>query len=180
VPSSTKKIMNIKILILLFVLLSSCATAQNKNSNKTEGELKELVNRMVEAQFNTHDKTILEEIYSDDFMEIIASGTVNNREKAINSYDSSDKSLRDRIKTEASANEFSIRIYDDFAIVITQVNVSIISDQQPPRTSNVRVTVFCRKKKNQWKIYSTQFTRIVSQEERPPIPPPPPPPKKKP
>lgn len=171
--------MNSKIIVLLLVLLSSCATVQNQISNKNESDLKNLVNRMVEAQFNTHDKSVLDEIYSDDFVEIIASGTMNNREKAVNSYDSADKNLRDRIKTKATVGESSIRIYDDFAVVITQLSVSIIFDAEPPRTSDVRVTVICQKKKNLWKIHSTQFTRIVSQEERPPIPPPPPPAKKK-
>lgn len=170
--------MNIKIIIILFLLLSSCTSAQDKNI-KDENELKDLIIRAAEAQFKTHNKSILDEIYTSDYMEINSSGNINDRETAINAYESADKNLRDRLKTEIDVDELLIRNYTTFATVIARYNVSYIIDEQPPRIGNVRVSFTCRKESGKWKISLMQLTRIIPPEELMTVKPPPPPPAKK-
>ena len=65
-----------------------------------------------------------------------------------------------KMTATTEANEFSIRVYDKFAVVIARLDYSIVSEGKslPPR--GIRTTIVCRKEKGAWKIASAQYTGI--------------------
>lgn len=152
--------MKLKVFIFLLLLSSVSVFAQSKEDDA----LKSLVKQMTDAQSNYDAKT-LDNILTADYIEISPVGEFDPREKVLGFYKPELKPPADKMSATTEATEFSIRVYDKFAVVITRLNYTITSDgkQLPPRS--IRATIVCKKEKGAWKIASAQYTGI-----RPPQP----------
>ena len=152
--------MKLKVFIFLLLLSSVSAFAQSKETDA----LKSLVKQMTEAQAG-YNAAALDKILTADYIEISPLGEFDLREKVLGFYKPESKPPADKMSATTETTEFSIRVYDKFAVVIVRLNYTITSDgkQLPPRS--IRATIVCRKEKAAWKIASTQYTGI-----RPPQP----------
>ena len=65
-------------------------------------------------------------------------------------------------------DEFSIRQYDKFAVVIVRLNYKITSEGKPLPPRSMRATIVCRREKGAWKIASAQYTGIRPAQGVPP------------
>jgi ketosteroid isomerase-like protein len=156
---------------LVAVLLLTGTTgirAQNKNKQNSEKQaLTELVKQMVNAQTN-FDTPTLEKIYAADFIEISPVGEVDPREKTIGFYKPEANPDRDKMKSTVTTDEFSIRTYNNFAIVIARITFAQTGSAPPARPPfSLRVTLVCRKEKGSWKINSAQYTGIRQSRPQP-------------
>jgi uncharacterized protein (TIGR02246 family) len=156
--------MKFRVLIFAFVLIltSSFAFAQTKDDEA----LKSLVKQMTDAQ-SAYDAATLDKIFTSDYIEISPVGEFDPREKVLGFYKPEMKPPAGKMSATTVADEFSIRAYDKFAIVITRLNYTITSDGKtlPPRS--MRATIVCRKEKGAWKIASTQYTGIRPPQAQP-------------
>lgn len=147
--------MNLKIFV--FILLFSCASvfAQTKDDDA----LKSLVRQMIDAQTNFQPDA-LDKILAADYIEISPVGEFDPREKVLGFYKPELKPPADKMSAKVEADEFSIRVYDKFAVVITRLNYTVTNEGKllPPRS--IRATFVCRKEKEKWKIASAQYTGI--------------------
>lgn len=154
--------------LVAFLLLigTTGIRAQSRNKENPDRQaLTELVKQMVNAQTN-FDTATLEKIYAADFIEISPAGEVDPREETIGFYKPEANPDRDKMKAIVTTDEFSIRTYDNFAIVIARLTFAQTESQQPARPPfSLRVALVCRKEKGSWKINSAQYTGI-----RPPRP----------
>jgi len=154
--------MKFRVFIFAFVLIltSSFAFAQTKDDES----LKALVKQMTDAQA-AYDANTLDKIFTSDYIEISPVGEFDPREKVLGFYKPELKPPAGKMSATTVADEFSIRNYGKFAIVITRLNYTITTDGKtlPPRS--IRATIVCRKEKGAWKIASAQYTGI-----RPPQP----------
>ncbi len=151
----------ISLLMMMTGVVSSAAQTKAKQ-NRDEQKLKNLVKQATDAQAN-FDTATLEKIYSADYVEISPIGEVDSREKAIGFYQSRTNKGGSERKTIAEADEFSIRSYGNFAVIIVRVTFSPAGNEpasRPPPTARFRATYVCRKKKGEWKISSVQVTGI--------------------
>jgi hypothetical protein len=145
------------IVAVLAVVFSVEAQRQTKPS-KDEKDLTVLVRQMTNAQ-SKFDPTTLERIYASDFIEISPIGKVDPREKTIGFYKPEANPDRDKVKTAVTTDEFVIRTYGNFAVVIARITfVQAEPSARPP--FSVRATLVCRKEKGAWKIGSAQYTGI--------------------
>jgi len=146
-------------LILCFTMTSSFA------QSKEDETLKSLINKMTDAQIN-YKPEILDKIFTMDFIEISPLGEFDSREKVLSFYKPELKPPANKISTKVEATDFSIRNYDKFAIVITQLNFTVTNNETklPPRA--MRATIVCRKEKGVWKIASAQYTSIRPQQQQ--------------
>ncbi len=152
------------IVAVFAVVLSVEAQIQPKQS-KDEQALTTLVRQMTDAQ-SKFDPITLERIYASDFIEISPIGEVDPREKTIGFYKPEANPNRDKVKPTVTSDEFLIRTYGNFAIVIARIAFAQTGNEPPARPPfSVRVTLVCRKEKGAWKIGSAQYTGI-----RPPRP----------
>lgn len=147
--------MKLKVFIFLLLLSSVSAFAQSKNDDA----LKSLVKQMTDAQSNYDDKA-LDKILTADYIEISPVGEFDPREKVLGFYKPELKPPADKMTVSTDATEFSIRVYDKFAIVITRLNYTMTSDGKPLPPRSIRVTIVCKKEKGAWKIASAQYTGI--------------------
>ena len=149
--------MKFRILFFAFVLFltSSFAFAQTKD----EDALKSLVKQMTEAQQN-YQPDVLDKIFTPDYIEISPAGEFDPREKVLGFYKPELKPPAEKMTATVEATDFSIRVYDKFAVVIARLNYTITSDGKtlPPRS--IRATIVCKKEKGAWKIASAQYTGI--------------------
>ena len=141
-----------------------CVPAQTKAvQNTNEKNLIALVRQAVEAQAS-FDAAALERIYASDYVEISPVGEIDPREKAIGFYKL--PAPKDGAKTTSAADEFSVRSYGKFAVIIARITFSQAGNEMPARVlASFRATYVCRKEKGKWKISSVQVTGI-----RPPRP----------
>lgn len=146
------------LLIAIIAISAFAVTAQNKD----DSELRSLVSRMTEAQIK-FQPDVLDEIFASDYIEISPIGEVDERSKVLGFYDP--KQRPNGSSTNVEADEFSIRNYGTFAIVITRLNfvITVEGKTVPPRS--MRATIICRNLNGRWKITSVQYTGI-----RPPAP----------
>lgn len=150
------------IVAVLAVMLS--VEAQHQPS-KDEQALTALVKQMTDAQ-SKFDPITLETIYASDFIEISPIGEVDPREKTIGFYKPEANPDRDKVKTAVTTDEFLIRPYGNFAVVIARITFAQAGSEPSARPPfRVRATIVCRKESGAWKISSTQYTGI-----RPPRP----------
>jgi uncharacterized protein (TIGR02246 family) len=148
--------MKLKVFIFLLLLLSSVSVfAQSKD----DAALKSLVKQMTDAQSN-YDPVALDKIFTADFIEISPVGEFDTREKVLGFYKPELKPPEGKMTVSTEATEFSIRLYDKFAIVITRLNYMITSDGKPLPPRSIRATIVCKKEKGAWKIASAQYTGI--------------------
>ena len=147
--------MNLKVFI--FILLLSCVSifAQSKDDQT----LKSLVKQMTDAQ-QSYDANALDKIFTADYIEISPVGEFDSREKVLGFYKPELKPPADKMSASTEPTEFSIRNYGKFAIIITKLNYTIVSEGKtlPPRS--IRATLVCRNEKGVWKIASAQYTGI--------------------
>ncbi|HLM61897.1 MAG TPA: nuclear transport factor 2 family protein [Pyrinomonadaceae bacterium] len=154
--------------LIAFLLLTGTPGIQAQNRNKQDSDkqaLTELFKQMVNAQTN-FDTSTLEKIYAPDFIEISPAGEVDPREETIGFYKPEANPDRDKMKAIVTSDEFSIRTYDNFAVVIARITFAQTGSESSARPPfSLRVTLVCRKEKGSWKINSAQYTGI-----RPPRP----------
>ncbi|MBK8809463.1 MAG: nuclear transport factor 2 family protein [Acidobacteria bacterium] len=140
---------------LVIALAGVSAFAQSKD----ESALRALVNKMAAAQANYDPKT-LDNVFTSDFIEVSPVGEVDPRDKVLGFYKPEDKPPADKMTLTIETNEFSIRNYGKFAIVIARFDYKIVSGGKPMPTRSIRATVVARKEKGEWKIASAQYTGI--------------------
>lgn len=151
-------------LVLLIGAIGIQAQSKGKQ-NSDEQTLTNLVRQMTDAQ-SKFDPATLEKIYASDFIEISPIGEVDPREKAIGFYQPEANPDRDKAPPAVTTDEFLIRTYDNFAVVITRMTFAPAGNGPSARpTFSMRATLVCRKEKGAWKISSAQYTGI-----RPPRP----------
>lgn len=143
------------IFLLLSLFSSGLAAAQSKDDAKLIAVLKQLT----EAQKNYQPET-LDKIFTADYIEISPAGEFDPREKVLGFYKPELKPPAEKMSATVEADEFSVRNYGNFAIVITRLNYKITSagKELPPRS--IRATFVLRKEKGDWKIASAQYTGI--------------------
>lgn len=114
---------------------------------------------MTDAQQN-YDAAALDKILTADYIEISPVGEFDPREKVLGFYKPELKPPAGKISASTELTEFSIRNYGKFAVVITKINYTIVSEGKmlPPRS--MRATLVCRNEKGGWKIASAQYTGI--------------------
>lgn len=146
-----------KLKVFLFILLFSSFSVFAQS--KEDAALKALVNQMTEAQQN-YQPDAFDKILTADYIEISPVGEFDPREKVLGFYKPEFKPPTDKMSAKVSADEFTIRVYDKFAVVITRLNYTITSEGKtlPPR--NIRATFVCKKDGKTWKIASAQYTGI--------------------
>ena len=151
--------------LTLSIALVLCAGLSLFAQAKSEAALKTLVNQMADAQQN-YDAAALDKLLTSDYIEISPVGEFDPREKVLGFYKPELKPPAEKMTASVTIDEFSIRQYDDFAVVIGRLNYRIRSEgkELPPRS--MRATFVCRREKGAWKIASAQYTGI-----RPPAPP---------
>jgi uncharacterized protein (TIGR02246 family) len=148
--------MKLKVFTFLLLLLSSVsAFAQSKEDDA----LKSLVKQMTDAQQN-YDAAALDKILTADYIEISPIGEFDPREKVLGFYKPELKPPADKMTVSTEATEFSIRVYEKFAVVITRLNYTMTRDGKPIPPPSIRVTLVCKKEKGAWKIASAQYTGI--------------------
>jgi uncharacterized protein (TIGR02246 family) len=142
-----------------------CVTAQTKAVlNADEKNLTALIKQAIDAQAS-FDAAALDRIYASDYVEISPVGEVDLRDKAIGFYKLQDP--KGIMKTTSAADEFSVRNYGNFAIIIARIIFSQTGNEMPARAlASFRATYVCRKEKGKWKISSVQVTGI--RRPRPP------------
>lgn len=152
--------MKLKVFVFLLLLSSVSVFGQKVD----EDALKSLVKQMTEAQQN-YQPEVLDKILTADYIEISPAGEFDPREKVLGFYKPELKPPAEKMTAETEVTDFSVRVYDKFAVVIARLNYTITSDgkQLPPRS--IRATYVCKKEKGAWKIASAQYTGI-----RPPQP----------
>jgi uncharacterized protein (TIGR02246 family) len=150
----------LKVFIFLLLLSSVSAFAQTKD----DAALKSLVKQFTDAQQN-YDANTLDKIFTPDYIEISPVGEFDPREKVLGFYKPELKPPVDKMTASTEATDFSIRVYDKFAVVIARLNYTITSDGKPLPPRSMRATIVCKKEKGAWKIASAQYTGI-----RPPQP----------
>jgi ketosteroid isomerase-like protein len=112
-----------------------------------------------------YDSAALDKIFTADFIEISPIGEFDSREKVLGFYKPENKPPAEKMSAKVEANDFSIRNYGKFAVVIVKFDYTITSDGKPLPPRSLRGTFVCRKEKGVWKIASAAYTGI-----RPPQP----------
>jgi ketosteroid isomerase-like protein len=151
-------------MVFVGIVFSVEVQGQSKQS-KDESALTELVSQVFNAQ-SKFDPATLEKSYASDFIEISPVGEVDNREKAISFYKPEANPEGSKVKITVTADEFVIRTYRDFAVVIARISFAQPETSARPPV-RLRVTLSCRKSNGAWKIVSAQYTGIRSTPRRP-------------
>lgn len=137
------------ILALLVVVISVGALNQSKQ-NKDEQALRALIKQMTAAQ-SRFDPATLEKIYASDYIEVSPIGDVDPREKAIGFYKPEANANKSEASPAVAVDEYQLRSYGNFAIVIARFTFAQTENQTPARPPvGFRVTLTCRKEKGAW------------------------------
>jgi ketosteroid isomerase-like protein len=147
--------MKLKVFVLLLLLSSVSVFAQTKD----EDALKSLVKQFTEAQQN-YQPDALDKILTADYIEISPAGEFDPREKVLGFYKPELKPPAEKMTAVTEATDFSIRVYDKFAVVIARLNYTLTSEGKPLPPRSIRATYVCKKEKGAWKIASAQYTGI--------------------
>ena len=142
---------------VMLALLAGSVFAQKKPDVKTEAALISVAKQMVDAQSN-FDMAALEKLTTADYIEISPLGEFDPREKMLGFYKPELKPKNMEIKNDA--DEFSVRGYGKFAIVIVRLNFLITAEGKTAPPRSMRATYVCRKEKGAWKIASAHYTGI--------------------
>lgn len=133
---------------------------KQQRPGKDEQALTALVRQMTDAQ-SKFDPTTLDRIYTSDFIEISPIGEVDTREETIGFYKPEANPDRAKVSPIVTTDEFSVRTYDDFAVVIARITFTQAGSEPSSRPPfSLRATLVCRKEKGAWKIGSAQYTGI--------------------
>jgi ketosteroid isomerase-like protein len=144
-----------KALILSFVLLMLTASAFSQS--KKDEEVIAIAKQAAAAQ-ESYDTVTLERVYASDYIEISPKGEIDEREKAIGFYKVDDVEATKAKTPNFILDEFKVRHYGKFAIVIAKFSVGSKTDPSQETRAVGRVVYALRKEKGEWKIYSAQFT----------------------
>ncbi len=147
--------MKLKVFIFILLLSGVSVFAQSKD----DAALKSLVKQMTDAQTN-FSPTALDKILTADYIEISPLGEFDVRDKVLGFYKPELKPPADKMSATTETTDFSIRVYDKFAVVITKLNLTIVSEGKPLPPRSIRATYVCRQEKGVWKIASAQYTGI--------------------
>ena len=147
--------MKLKVFVFLLLLSSVSVFSQTKEDDA----LKSLVKQFTEAQAS-YDAAALDKILTADYIEISPAGEFDPREKVLGFYKPELKPPADKMTPTTETTDFSIRVYDKFAVVIARFNYTIVSEGKPLPPRSIRATIVCRKEKGAWKIASAQYTGI--------------------
>ena len=147
--------MKLKVFIFLLLFSSVSAFAQTKDDDA----LKNLVRQLTAAQ-TKFDSAALDKIFTADYIEISPVGEFDPRKKVLGFYKPENKPPDGAITATVEAGEFSIRVYDKFAVVIARLDFSVGGDKSQLGKRGMRATFVCRKEKSGWKIASAQYTGI--------------------
>lgn len=157
--------MNLKKLTFItaiFVLTNSFVFGQIKK-DKAENELRKLLEQMSNAVAK-YDASTLNKIFTEDYIEISPVGEFDSREKVLGFYTPEAKSKDGNPQVTVETDDYSIRLYNNSAIVIARLTYLTKIEGQPPRPPfALRVTAVCRQIKGKWKIASTHYTIIKKQ-----------------
>ncbi|MBS1792453.1 MAG: nuclear transport factor 2 family protein [Acidobacteria bacterium] len=152
--------------IILSSFLLALLTCSGIAQNKQEEEVIAVAKKAAAAQEN-YDPATLEKIYAADYVEISPRGEIDVRDKAIGFYKVADVE-QVRAKTPRFIlDEFKVRHYGKFAMIIARFSIGPKNDAQKPPTPLGIVIYALRREKDEWKIYSAQFTPFP-RPERPP------------
>lgn len=149
--------MKSRVFIFLLLLFVSSSLAFAQTQSKEDAKLTALVRQMTDAQMN-YDAQALDKIFTADYIEISPVGEFDPREKVLGFYKPEAKPDASKMTATVEATDFSIRIYDKFAIVITRLNFTRTSGGRTLPSLSMRATIVCRKEKGEWKIASAQYT----------------------
>lgn len=147
--------MKFKILLFLTVFCSVSSFAQTASQER----LKSLLKKMADAQ-TAYDAPALDRILASDFIEISPVGEFDLRDKVLSFYTPKEKAASGNMSASIEISEYSIRTYDNFAVVISRFTYSVIADGKPVPPRSMRVTTVFRIEKGEWKIASAQYTGI--------------------
>lgn len=145
------KTLYISAIILLFLTIP--AFSQNTKND----EIITVIKKAVEAQEN-YDPITLDKIYASDYIEISPKGEIDEREKAIGFYKVEDVEKAKSRTPRYILDEFKIRNYGKYAMIISRFSIAFKNDLSKPPTPVGLVLYGLRKEKGMWKIYSAQFT----------------------
>jgi hypothetical protein len=149
--------------LFITAILLSLVTITAFSQTKKDQEVISIIKKAAEAQVN-FDSAMLEKLFASDYIEISPVGEVDEREKAIGFYKVANADEAKKMSPNSELNEFNVRNYGKFAIVVATLTFS--PKQQMIPVVKMRVVFVCRKEKGSWKISSAQYTGI-----RPPRPP---------
>lgn len=116
-------------LIALSAVVFSVAAAQQTQQSKDEQELTALVKQITEAQ-SKFDPATLDKIYTSDFIEISPIGEVDPRDKTIGFYKPEAKPPGDKMNVAVTTDEFLIRTYGNFAVVIVRIGYAPVGAER--------------------------------------------------
>ena len=134
--------MKLKVFVFLLLLSSVSVFAQSKEDDA----LKSLVKQFTEAQA-AYDAAALDKIFTPDYIEISPVGEFDPREKVLGFYKPELKPPADKMTAVTEATDFSIRVYDKFAVVIARLNYTMTSEGKPLPPRSIRATIVCKKEK---------------------------------
>lgn len=143
--------------ILFFLTLLLAFTLSAFAQTDKEKEVISVAKKAAEAQEN-YDWQTLERIYASDYVEISPKGEIDEREKAIGFYKVDDAETAKSKSPKYILDEFKVRHYGKFAIIITRFSFGSKADSGKPPFPVGIVIYSLRKEKGEWKIYSAQFT----------------------
>lgn len=138
---------------IILLLFSVGVFGQNVKNE----EIIAVVKKAVEAQQN-YDTTTLEKVYGSDYIEISPKGEIDERSKAISFYKVEDVETAKARTPRYILDEFKVRNYGKFAMIISRFSIGFKNDTTKPPTPVGLVLYALRKEKGEWKIYSAQFT----------------------
>lgn len=142
------------ILLISLLLFISASVFAQKSVND---EVISVVKQAVAAQEN-YDPATLEKIYASDYVEISPKGEIDPREKAVGFYKVEDVEKAKARTPRYVLDEFQVRQYGKFALIISRFSIGFKNDLQKPLSPVGLVLYALRKEKGAWKIYSAQFT----------------------
>jgi uncharacterized protein (TIGR02246 family) len=157
--------MKYRVFIFLLLFTFSCGLAFAQTQNKDDAALTALVRQMTDAQMS-YNPQALDKIFTADYIEISPVGEFDTREKVLGFYKPEAKPDASKMTAAVEATDFSIRRYENFAVVIARLNFLRTVEGKTFPPISMRATIVCRKEKGEWKIASVQYTGI-----RPPQPP---------
>jgi Domain of unknown function (DUF4440) len=143
-----------KVILLLFISLMAI---QCFAQNAKDEEVISVVKRAVQAQ-ESYDPVTLEKVYASDYIEISPKGEIDPRDKAIGFYKVADVEKAKAKTPKYILDEFQVRQYKGFVMIISKFSIAFKNDLQKPPSSVGLVLYGLRKEKGEWKIYSAQFT----------------------
>ena len=143
---------NIALLSIILMISTSVFAQTDKDA-----DLISIVKRAVTAQEN-YEPVTLDAVYASDYIEISPKGEIDPREKAIGFYKTDDVEKAKSRTPRYIIDEFQVRRYKDFAMIISRFSIGPKNDQTKPPSPVGLVVYGLRKEKGKWKIYSAQFT----------------------